>query len=248
MTGEGPLKGPAEGERPGFQGAPTASAGAGSRPLPDPGAAQRPDLHTVWWRALRVSLLSIGLALLLTLLQVLAMAALGTRYGGSEAARDTLLKIPWALIVCLSLALAITVAGDRAGAVALVGLISAPIASLLARSGAELAHAYSTVAAPAADPSPFLVAALKGVEYALLGLAVLWLRRQGGAAALRHAAAGILVGLLFGGILLILSLRVTAAPLTMATIAAWAINELLFPAGCALILSSDGEVRFRRAV
>jgi uncharacterized membrane protein YeiB len=82
---------------------------------------------------------------------------------------------------------------------------------------------------------------LKGVEYACLGLIVLWLRRQDWSAAVHHAGAGLLVGLLFGGLLLFFTERSAADPLTTAALEAWVVNELLFPAGCALILFGAGR-------
>src|ERR1700736_2468265 len=117
-------------------------------------AEPTPDVRR---EAARVALLSIGLAILLELLQLLLAGATGADCRPSTAARDTLLKLPWAVMVCLSLWLAITLAGDRPGTTAFVGLIAAPIASLFARSCAELAHAYTTAAAPSALPPPFLV-------------------------------------------------------------------------------------------
>jgi hypothetical protein len=186
--------------------------------------------------ALRVAALSVGLALLLELLQLVLAAFTGAGYGASTATRDVLLKVPWAFVVCLALWLAIALGSDRPATILVVGLVAAPIASILARSAAELAHAYMASAAPAGVPSAFLVAGLKGVEYACLGLFVLWLRRQDWSAAVHHAGAGLLVGLLFGGLLLFLTERSAGDPLTTAALEAWAVNELLFPAGCALIL------------
>jgi hypothetical protein len=191
--------------------------------------------------ALRVAALSIGLALVLELLQLVAAVFTGAGFDASTVTRDVLLKVPWAFIVCLALWLAITLSGDRPGTIALVGLVAAPIASLLARSAAELAHAYMAAAAPAAAPSAFLVAGFKGAEYACLGLVVLWLRRRDWSGAFHHAGAGLLIGLVFGGLLLLLIVRSAGDPLTGAALEAWAVNELLFPVGCALILFGAGR-------
>lgn len=192
--------------------------------------------------ALRVGLLSLGLAVLLELLQIAVASTAGGDYGPSRAARDTLLKLPWAVIVCLSLWTAITLGAGRPTTIALVGLIAAPVASLFARAGAELAHAYAATAAPVPGPPALLVAGLKGLEYACLGLVLIWLRRRGWSALQHHAGAGFLIGLLFGGLLLIVTLRLTSEPFTNAAVGAWAINEVLFPTGCALILGRAARV------
>jgi hypothetical protein len=191
--------------------------------------------------ALRVAALSVGLALLLEVLQLVVGTLTGAGYGAPAVTRDLLLKVPWAFVVCLALWLAITLGSDRPATILVVGLVAAPIASLLARTAAELAHGYMASAAPAGVPSAFLVAGLKGVEYACLGLIVLWLRRQDWSAAVHHAGAGLLVGLLFGGLLLFFTERSAADPLTTAALEAWVVNELLFPAGCALILFGAGR-------
>ena len=189
--------------------------------------------------AATTALLSIALALVLSVLQLGTMAAIGADYPPEQVFRDTVLKVPWAVIVCVSLYLAIALAGERTHLVALVALVAAPTASLLARGTAELAHAYTAAAAPASDVSPLLVAGIKGLEYAALALTVTWLGRRPWSAAMHHAVAGLLAGLVFGGALLLLTLRLTEVPLTAGAGTAWAVNEVLFPIGCALILSRE---------
>src|SRR5439155_15960280 len=124
-----------------------------------------------------------------------------------------------------------------------VGLVAAPIASLLARSSAELARALAAAAEPAAAPSPLIVAATKGVEYACLGLLLLWLGRRTWSTALHHASAGLVIGLLFGGVLLGLTALATAEVFTTANLGPFAVNELLFPVGCALIVFANTRPR-----
>jgi hypothetical protein len=186
--------------------------------------------------AIRVVLFSLALAVVLEVLQIGLAAATGAGYRPSEIARDTVLKIPWSIVVCVGLWIAITLTPRRPRTIALVGLIAAPIASLLARSSAEIAHAYAAAAEPAANPSPFLIAGLRGAEYACLGLVVIWLGRRARSAPPHYVIAGLVLGLAFGAPLLILAARFVAQPMTSATVAAWLVNELLFPAGCALIL------------
>jgi hypothetical protein len=204
---------------------------------------QAPEQRLRAAEAARVVLLSVGLALLLEMLQVALAAATGTEYGPSKAARDTILKVPWAIVVCLALWFAIRTGGGRPLTVAVVGLVAAPIASLLARSSAEMARALAAAAEPAAAPSPLVVAATKGVEYACLALLLLWLGRRTWSTALHHAGAGLVTGLVFGGVLLGLTALVSADAFSAGGLGAFAVNELLFPVGCALIVFANTRPR-----
>jgi hypothetical protein len=72
-------------------------------------------------------------------------------------------------------------------------------------------------------------------------MAVAWLgsRSWGGAAA--HAGLGLLVGTVFGGTLVAVTLAfVPATP--VAALVLQGINELLFPVGCSLVLFSAGAL------
>jgi hypothetical protein len=179
--------------------------------------------------------LSIGLAVVLEALLVLAAAVDGSLSGPTPLLVDLAQKVPWGLFVCTGLWLGLVFGHGRLPLSALAGLIGASIGSLLLRAVAEGAHALAFAGSPA-GPSPLLVAAVKGVEYACLGFAVGWLGRRAWAAIHHHAAAGLVVGIPFGGVLL--ALAAGAQPLNRDRVAAWVVNELLFPVGCALILFS----------
>jgi hypothetical protein len=92
-------------------------------------------------------------------------------------------------------------------------------------------------------PPPLLVAASRGVEYACLGLLLLWLGGKLWSNAAHHLGAGLLVGLAFGGVLLMLAAAAGTEALSAASLSAWVVNELLFPAGCALIIFSTTRPR-----
>jgi hypothetical protein len=169
-----------------------------------------------------------------------AILASAAALGGSLAARpataDLVQKVSWSLIVCVALAIARTASRANVVLLGLSGLLAAPVAFAIARGlhkGA--AQALGLVATAAPGPSPVVVGILKGFEYALLGVAIAWLARRSWDGAGAHAAAGAVAAVLFGVPILVLTMQ--AAPdLAAPALAARAVNELLFPVGCALVL------------
>jgi hypothetical protein len=198
------------------------------RPLPsatgNPIVSPERALFKAAWLAIVLGIAIEGLILVAT-----------TSYGGALAARpvtaDLVQKVSWSLIVCVALAFARTASRATGAWMGIAGLLAGPAAFALARGlhkGA--AQALGVVAAAAPGPPAWLIGTLKGLEYALLGLAVAWVARKSWGGVGAHAAAGAVAALLFGIPILLLTMQ--AAP----ALAARAVNELLFPIGCALVL------------
>jgi hypothetical protein len=181
--------------------------------------------------------LSLLLALVLEALLVVSAAATGGSSAAGQFLVDLVGKVPWAVFVCTGVWLGLEFGWGRPLLSGLAGLIAAPVGSLLLRAVAEGFHALALAGSPS-GPSPLLVAAIKGLEYACLGALVGWLGQRTWAAVYHHAAAGLAVGVPFGGALLVLSSSVGGETLGPGPVLAWAVNELLFPVGCALILYS----------
>jgi hypothetical protein len=190
--------------------------------------------------------LSLLLVAVLEALLVLSAAASGELEGPEPFLVDLAQKVPWGVGVCTGLWLGLELGHGRALVAAAAGLVAAPIASLLLRAVAEGAHALTFAEEPA-GPAPLAVAAIKGVEYACLGLLVGWLGGRSWARVPHHAAAGMVVALPFGLALLALSAASSELPLDTGRMLAWGVNELLFPIGCALILLSAAQAE-RRAL
>jgi hypothetical protein len=191
--------------------------------------------------ALRVAALSVALAALLELLQLSVLLMIGEPYGRAELVRDLFLKVPWAVMVCVAFWGGLVLGRGRTAIATLVTLLTAPIASLTAHALAEVGHGYALSAAHVMLVSPYVVAAQKAVAYATLVVLVVLLRTRTRATAWHHAAAGLLVGLVFGGALLALELETAMLPVTRPDVVAWAVNEVLFPIGCALIIFGSPE-------
>ena len=188
----------------------------------------------VWAKVITVAWMSIflGVGIEFLLLAALALTAKVPSVGAVVA--DTAQKVSWAVFVCVGLALGNAALKARPAVMGILGLISAPLGFATARSvhkGALQALGLSSVAGGA---SPLLIGLLKGLEYGALGLVVGKLGRQGkGLGA--YVTAGAVAGLTFGILIVVLLTR--AAPAAgAAAILPRAINEILFPMGCALVL------------
>ncbi len=181
-------------------------------------------------RLLRVAWMGVLLGLAIELLVLLALGLAGKLPPLIAIAADTAQKVTWSTLVCAALAAAQTLLRVQALGMAAAGLLGAPIALLLARSVHKAVNAALDAAPAAQAATPWVLAGLKGVEYALLGLLLIRLaKRTRGLGA--HAAAGAGLGLAFFGVLTWLMPLDGIQPQLMR-----AINEVLHPMGCALVI------------
>ena len=206
-----------------------------------------PAAPPLWGQILRVAWLSIGLGLLLELV-VLVLAAYTDAAGASPKPflADLAQKVSWGFIVCVGIAFGSTASKVREAAMGILGLLSAPAGFAIARAVHKGAGAALGLAGPAAAGSfPFLIAALKGLEYGLLGAAIGWIGKKvwGGLGA--HVLTGVLIGLTFGSAILWLMAAASPGPDPLVTLLSRGVNELLFPVGCALVLYASGALARR---
>jgi hypothetical protein len=194
-----------------------------------------------------VAWLAIALGLAMEALLLLLGASFGELLGVKSIVADLAKNLSWSLFVCTGLAVGTAASQARAPAMGLMGLLAAPVAFEVSR----VVHKGTLEAleiSGGGDTSPVLVAVIKGFEYGCLGLAVGWLGRRpwGGAAA--HAAAGLAVGLVFGGAIVALTVP-SGAQMSVADLVSRGVNEVLFPLGCSLVLYTSvnlGERMTRR--
>jgi hypothetical protein len=207
-------------------------------PLPQDPALARTVAASgeLWSKILRVAWLSIGLGIVLEVLLLVLAAYTGTAGTTPKPfLSDLAQKVSWSFIVCVGLAFGSTAGKARAGIMGLLGLISAPLGFNIARSVHKGVNEALGVAGAAGGASAFLIAGLKGIEYAVLGAILGWVtRRQGGLGL--HLGAGAAVGLTFGVAIVTLIARAAANPMGPVDLAAKGINEVLFPVGCSLVL------------
>ena len=146
------------------------------------------------------------------------------------------------MFVCCGLAVGTAVAKARVPVMGLLGLLAAPTAFEISRALHKgTLEAMTTAGGGGEVLSPILVGAIKGLEYGCLGLAVAWVgqRPWGGLAA--HIAVGLLVGLVFGGTIVALTMGATPPP-PAADVLSVGVNEVVFPIGCSLVLFSAGAL------
>ena len=90
-----------------------------------------------------------------------------------------------------------------------------------------------------------LAAGIRGVEYMCLGLLIFWLKKQPRSTVLGYITAGLVVGLVFGTVLLMLNPSATGSVSSMLV---WAVNELAFPVGCTVVLFASTAISEKVAV
>ncbi len=191
-------------------------------------------------------------AILLGLAMEGSLLLVGTGFGGLLGLKPFVAglvkNVSWSVFVCVGLAVGTTLSKVRLPAVGLLGFLAAPLAFEVSR----VLHKGTLEALAASggggsdDLSPLLVAVIKGLEYGCLGIAVGWLGHRPWGGAVAHVAAGLVVGLVFGGLILLLLLGSSPQP-PAADLMSRGMNEVLFPVGCSLALFSAGALGERVA-
>ncbi|HZS08679.1 MAG TPA: hypothetical protein VFD58_27845 [Blastocatellia bacterium] len=160
---------------------------------------------------------------------------------------DLTQKVSWSVLVCLGLA-----AGKEAAKVlhaplmAFAGLLFAPLSFVTSRALQNgVAYVISLPASIPPQPSPTVVALLKGIEYGFLGLLLTWVGSKAltrGRKALAYSMSGFIVGLVFGGMILVMVYSSAPQPPALTAMLARGINEVFHPVGCAMVLFAAGAI------
>lgn len=210
----------------------------------DPPAAR--STNALVHQVLRVAWLSICLGLALEIV-LLVLAAFTNTAGDSPKPfiSDLANKVSWSFIVCVGLAFGSTASKAREGIMGALGLLAAPAGFTAARAVHKAVNGALGVAGKAMAPNlVFLVGGLKGAQYALFGAVLGWITKRG-LGLKTHVAAGLAFGLTFGLAIVATTVRGSATPVPPVDIAARAINEVLFPVGCSLVLYASGVLAKR---
>jgi hypothetical protein len=185
----------------------------------------------------RVAWLAILLGFAMEALLLLFAAGFGSLPGLKPIAADLVRQVSWSTIVCVGLALGTAVSKARAPLMGILGLLAAPLAFTVSRSIHQGAVKTLEIAGSGADAPPvLLLAVLKAVEYACLGLAIGWIGRRAWGGLSAHVATGLVLGLVFGSTIVALTYQMSPEPPATAALVSRGANEILFPVGCSLVL------------
>jgi hypothetical protein len=200
-------------------------------PASDPASSLGTTLVRVAWMA-------IILGLVIEILLLVLGGALGKMLGLGPIVADLVRNVTWSVFVCAGLAVGTAVVKARVPLMGFLGLVSAPLAFEVSRvmHKGTLEALAATGEIASGGSSVLLVGLVKGLEYACFGMAIGWVSGRPWGGALAHAAVGLAIGLVFGSTLLGIAHASAPEPLTTADLASRAVNEILFPVGCALVL------------
>ena len=198
----------------------------------------------------RVAWLSILLGLAFEIIMLVLAAAANKVPGIAPIIADTVQKIAWSGLVCTGLAVGKAASNANPAWMAISGLLSAPAALAVARSlHKTTAQALKAAQAGASAAFPFVIAALRGIEYAALGLVLGWIAKRPNAGVLAYGCGGLFIGALFGT-----AIALTSMPGGFATmqIVPALVNEVFFPVGCSLVIYAadaiGGQMRSKSGV
>lgn len=199
------------------------------------------QLFTAAWMSVAVGVLvEIVLLLLATIFK-----------GGEPVGRivaDLVQKVSWSTLVCVGLALGLAASKQRPPIMGLLGLLAAPLAFTAAKSlHKSVEQAMNVAAVTTPGPTALQFAIVRALEYAALGMIVgHFSRKPPPLGTLRaHAAVGLAIGLIFGGVVLLLTVTNAKSTPTAYQLAARSLNEILFPLGCSIVLFAAHALRKR---
>jgi hypothetical protein len=149
--------------------------------------------------------------------------------------------VTWSLVVCMGLAVGTLVMRASSILVGLIGLICAPVALGAARGVQYGVSQLLGTPSAALTVALLVVAIIKAFEYGFLGFMLARFVHKQYEHARPYMILGFGTGLGFGGLVVIISALLAeraGAPLAPTAIAGLAINELLFPLFCVMVIFS----------
>ena len=186
---------------------------------------------------LRVAWMAVILGMAMEIILVTLAAGFGTLRGTKPILADLLQKVSWSVIVCVGLAVGTLTRKMRGPAMGLSGLLAAPLAFLAATSVHKgVVHALDLAPSAGTGVSLVLIAIIKGCQYGSLGLILDWVARKPWGTLRAHLAMGLAVGLVFGSVILALTINAAPHRPPLPALMSRAANEYLFPIGCAFVV------------
>ena len=180
--------------------------------------------------------MSVALGVTLQLVALTIILCFGRSAAPGAFVADLTQKVTWSVFVCVGLTLGAAAARAMPVPTGLIGLLAAPAAFVIAKTAHKWVQEMLKLA-PGAEgvPAAATLAAIKGLEYAVFGWMLARLVRSERRGLARFALIGAAVGAVFGALLLWMTLAGSAVRPAAVQLTAKAVNELLFPVGCAMV-------------
>ena len=185
-------------------------------------------------RLLTVVWMAIVLGVMLQILVLATRTAAGAPWPGLKWLPDLLNGVTWAVFVCAGVVLGSVAVRARSAVMGLLGLISAPLGFSVAKGLQRGLQSLMDAPVDKITPAVYALCIVKAVEYACLGAALGWLLGRPRTRAGAFALAGAVVGVVFGSVNLWITAHLGNAKFPV--LAGAAVNELMFPIGCALVI------------
>jgi hypothetical protein len=194
----------------------------------EPGDARR--------RLLRIAWLAILLGLGVEVLLIVVARAQGEPFDGARRAASAVRSVSWSSLVCVAIGWAQGALPLSAARTGIVGLFAAPLAVVAARAMHK--EALVLLDRPASGASvlePVFPLALRAVEYLLFGW---WIARVAArtSSAKAHVGVGATLGIAAAAAQYVQPIAGGGSPASIAAFVPTALNEIVFPVGCALVL------------
>ncbi len=193
---------------------------------PPPGNTPRRLLYVAWW--------AIVAGFVVQLLVLGAKFAAQAALPGANVMADIGSGVTWSVLVCGGVALGTAAANPSEAVMGGLGFLFAPIGFAAAKG---IQRGIQTVLdAPVTEITSvtWTIGAIKAVEFGILGALVALLIKRPRVKATTFIGLGLLVGILFGG--MILTVMATQSAEDTPALVGAGVNELFFPMACALIL------------
>jgi hypothetical protein len=200
---------------------------------------QPSDAKLALKRLAMVAWLAILLGLAMQGLVLAGKISAGDRPAMASVMIDLAQGVTWSFFVCAGVGLGTTIAKAHSSLGGLIGLVAAPLAMGLAKGSQKFMVGALGAAQKPAILSLTTLGVLRAVEYGLLGWALAWLATRQETRASRYLTAGAIAGLVFGGgitLLTISTAQTKGIALVTPQILATAINEIVFPIGCSVVV------------
>jgi len=202
-----------------------------------PTGAAASDAQDLFWRRLRtVAFWSvvIGVALEFALLGIAASA--GHFPESARAIAQVASKVSWSFVVCFGISCGLAATEARSTLMGLLGALSGPAGFAVARSVHKGVGQALSMSGGVVDPmSPFVLAGIKSLEYAIFGYWLARLTKQAGTPLKRYLGAGAVIGLVFSAVFVGLFMRAKPEA-TAVELVSKSLNEFVFPVGCSFVL------------